>query len=218
MTTKMLKSKALLVFGPLLTAALMFAVGCSKKLKPENSCNFVQNEDRQRVSWSQAPIRLMIHESVKPEYYQAVKTAVLFWNSGYKKKLFEIEAFGVTSPTKAGRDGVSMIFWRSKWDSSSAREHARTTIFWVGKNIVEADMEINDEHYDFFTGETPDFTKVHLESLLIHELGHVLGLAHNGETHSEEPDSVMNVQLAKGYLRDTQEQAEKDFESLRCEY
>ena len=118
---------------------------------------------------------------------------------------------GVDSSTAGpAQDGISTIYWMEEWDPNRPLEQARTTIFWEDDRIVEADMRLNKKNFSFYTDEFPRGA-VHLESLVVHELGHVLGLKHN-----EGGGSVMHPILASYTVRD--EIGDPDVDSLRCEY
>lgn len=204
-------------FGKLVLLIMAMALAiqaCSRKLPPQESCNFVQNADRQRVSWARhTPIKLYIHESVPTEAYPALDRAVNEYNVkiGKGKELLKIMARGVSGPLEPKKDGYSMIYWYKSWDSSRKNEQARTTIYWVGSEIFEADMRINAANFSYSLGESLDSTELDLTSLVVHELGHVLGLG-----HVVTPGSVMNFSLDEG--QDRRHLSEGDLASLQCEY
>lgn len=195
-----------------LGAGLMQA--CSRPLPPQESCNFVQNPESQRVSWKQhLPLRLYVHRSVPPEAYAAIERAVAEYNSdlGGGREIFKIEARGVSGDLDPKKDGYSTIYWFDAWDPNKPTEQARTTIYWSGTEIFEADVRINASNFHYNYGTETNFSDVDLDSLLVHELGHALGLAHN-VTHG----SVMNITLDNGQVR--RKLGEVDMASLKCEY
>lgn len=192
--------------------SLSILASCGRKLEPEESCNFVQNGQLQRVSWKgQFPIEMYIHESVPEGYYNAIKGAMAQWEHKLKRPVFKI--MGVAGgPNDGGqKDERSIIYYMNEWDPSQKREQARTTIYWLGDLIVEADLKVNASNFSFFTGDTPQSNKVDMESLIVHELGHVLGLQHNDSV-----PSVMATTLASETLRRTPKAA--DVDSVQCEY
>jgi predicted Zn-dependent protease len=219
-----MKSKSF-VMTLLAAVALGFGiVACGKKVEPEAPCNFVQNSQGQRVSWgSQRPIPIYIHESVPIQYHAAIVRAIANWERSVGEPLFSV--IGVKSgdvPTK--RDDTNVIYWMPSWQEEKANEQARTTIYWVGDEIQEADIYVNHKNFEFFAGETSrclsstdtsacsiPSRQVDFESLLIHEFGHVLGLQHN--------DALPSVMAT--YLRPEQTRRKieaEDIGSLRCEY
>jgi len=196
-------------------AGIILIQACGRELPTEAGCNFVQNSSLQRVSWDQnLPVQLYLDASVPADYAVGIKTAVDQWNViGQKirgRNFFNLrnESRGSATPTQ---DNVSKVYVLNTWEENKPTEQARTTIYWSGSRIYEADIRINRKNFDFYMGETPDFTKVHLESLMVHELGHVLGLA-----HTSIEDSVMQVSLANGKART--ELASDDLASIQCEY
>lgn len=186
--------------------------GCGHKLPPEDSCHFVQNSQLQRVSWKGSfPIDIYVHESFPQEDYQDLLAAMGQWDYTLGRTAFKFA--GVVSGDNNGgsQDGRSVIYMLSNWESDKPREQGRTTIYWTGDEITEADIRINAHDFTYFTGSTPVSGKVHLESLLVHELGHVLGLQHN----DGEP-SVMATTLANAQFR--MKPLTADQSSIHCEY
>jgi len=73
-------------------------------------------------------------------------------------------------------------------------EQARTTIYWKGSSIDEADVRVNAHDFHYSIDDITPQDKVDFESLIIHEMGHVLGLQHIEKGHR----SVMEALLASG--------------------
>jgi hypothetical protein len=201
-------------------AGIIFIQACGRDLPAEKasctegSVSFVQNTNMQRVAWNHSePIPLYLDASVPQEYVAAIQAAIQNWN-GVGQSLRGINFFelhfeqkGSATPTQ---DNYSKIYLLNTWESSRPSEQARTTIYWSGSRIYEADIRINEKNFDFNTGDIMESHKVHLESLIVHELGHVLGLAHTDSTNS-----VMQVSLADGMERTN---LASDAAALHCEY
>lgn len=198
----------------LFSAAFMLALqACSRPLAPQESCNFVQNPEMQRVSWNRhVPVKMFLHKSVPPKYYNAIDRAIdeLNLKVGNGKELIKIVSRGADGAMNPQKDGTSMIYWFKTWDGSRT-EQARTTIYWQGAEIFEADIRVNAADFQYNDEEDTNFTNVDLESLLLHEFGHVLGLAHNVTS-----GSVMNLTLNEG--QDRRDLGPMDVASLKCEY
>lgn len=206
--------KRWLAYISIVGLTVSIAVSCTRKINPEESCGFVQNSELQRVSWGrETPIRLYVHQSVPSQYYSAITRAINQWNEQAHKELLKIEAWGVTGHNNPVRDGYSIIYWMNTWDADKPNEQARTTIYWTGNQIYEADMRLNAKNFQFYGLEatTPTIVGVDLESLVVHELGHVLGLGHVATI-----GSVMVPSLANGV--DRREPGATDIQSLKCEY
>jgi hypothetical protein len=219
------------------------------------SCSFVQNVDLQRVSWQKnLPVKLYVHHSVPPQFYGAIERAIQVWNRRLGVEALRIQGWGISNYDQPQHDGMSVIYWLHDWDADKPTEQARTTIYWTGNQIYEADMRINAKNFQFYPGDevSPFYSRVPLvpsnhqplpsaplentaassviasmrplslpppvpfsgvdfESLVLHELGHVLGLAHTATI-----GSVMVPSLASGLVRRTP--SETDIQALKCEY
>lgn len=204
----------------LATCVLAIGIGlqaCGMKPAAQDSCNFVQNSDQQRVSWgSQTPVVLYIDQSVPATYYDSIKRAAQAWNNGVGREVVKIGGLTSNRPSSSP-DGINLIYFQRNWDGERS-EQARTTIYWAGDRIYEADIKVNDRDFDFFGADTPTAGKLDMESLMIHEIGHVLGLR-----HMETAGSVMQPTLSgattfnmnAGFRRKL---TTEDQNSIRCEY
>lgn len=191
-----------------------FTQACSRPQAPEASCNFVQNPEQQRVSWKKrTPVKLYLHSSVPAEAYAVIERSIAEYNLklGGGTEVFKIMARGASGDLNPRKDGYSMIYWFDTWDPNRTTEQARTTIYWSGTEIFEADIRVNAADFSYYFGENSNFSEVDLQSLMVHELGHALGLAHN-VNHG----SVMNFTLDHG--QDRRKLDDVDLASLKCEY
>ena len=216
--------KARLLISGLVILILLLTQACTRSLDPEEPCNFVQSSQMQRVSWKQdLPVKLMVHSSVPQEAWSSIEKAIKHWNAelaaqGIQGPAFVVDLWGVGGAVAPDQDFNNMIYWMSDWEQNLANQQARTTIYWTGSRIYEADIRINDRNHDFYferdleaQDQSEYDVKVHFESLMVHELGHVLGLAHNSQE-----GSVMQTELASGVER--QSLGKVDADSVSCEY
>ena len=199
---------------------IILAVGlqaCGMRPAPQESCNFVQNGDQQRVSWgAQTPVIIYIDGSVPTVHFDAIKAAAEIWNAGVGREVIKIGGWTSRASSQVP-DGVNLISFESNWDGNRT-EQARTTIFWAGRQVYEADVRINEHDFQFFSGDTGEVGKVDMESLMIHEFGHVLGLKHDLV-----PQSVMLPTLSSALPGNMQAAFRRtliaeDRNSIRCEY
>lgn len=192
----------------LLSSALLGLNACGNA-RPEEGCNFVQNSSAQRVSWADnTPITLYVDRSFPPEFFGAIEQAIEQWNSARGRGLLKIGGWINTSSGPA-RDGANVIYWMGSWEADRPFEHARTTVYWAGDRIYEADIRVNARNFRYSMGAAGG--TVDIVSLLVHEVGHVLGL-----THSEFRGSVMATSLANATERRIP--SLDDVNSLKCEY
>jgi hypothetical protein len=202
-----------LLVGLLLAVCVVIGLqscGFGKKPKAQSSCNFIQNSDHQRVSWGAGvPIIMYIDESVPKQYFSAITVAAQVWNKVVGHEVLKIGGV-VNSGGIPRHDGTNVIYYLSTWELDRAEEQARTTVFWSGSRIFEADIRINALDHSFYA-DAPAGSQVDMQSLMVHEFGHVLGLV-----HAEAPKSVMARTLAPATLR--REVAGYDLNSIRCEY
>ncbi len=179
----------------------------------EKSCGFVQNSAGARVSWkSQVPVKFSIDQSVPAEFRPAIFAAAEDWNRAAGRTFLVVSQEIVTSPQWAV-DGKNIIYWVQKEGVfSSVSQQAKSLLRWTGTNLSDVDVLINAANWNFYLTTPVHGNDLHLESLLVHELGHALGLA-----HQESTKSVMYMSLGGSVIRDTPTQA-PDLEDIGCEY
>ena len=198
---------------PLLGMSLSACQRKEEAPEEQTECGFVQNVYGQRISWkSNVPVQIYLHESFPDHMRPALEAAVKVWENRAGRALFALNYSQIlTGPMIPRQDGRNILYWMDTWENEKASEQARTSVYWVSNEIQEADIRLNDKYFDFYL-ETPAGNRdVHLESLLIHELGHVLGLK-----HKDSGDSVMATYLSSLTMRN--DIPEKDIDDLKCEY
>lgn len=206
----------------------LVVVSCAKR--PQVAHNFLLNKQQQRISWKfNKPVDMFIHKSfynidpddpsVGEEYIKLVYKAASIWERRVGIRLFNIREsknHKVQETDEVQADGDSVIYWMKSWDTNRKREQARTSTRWIGAEIIEADVSINNLHHALYDSGCLDNdnvvdklcaseigqegntkSKVHFVSLMIHELGHVLG-----QSHAEETVSVMQPVLRSIEIRD----------------
>src|SRR5688572_9215530 len=144
-----LKAARLQGFALLLSFYLVL-VGCGPQNRNEADCGFVQNVYGQRISWKDtAPVGLSLHESFPPDMLPGLQRAMDTWAVLLGRPAFKIVQTGYQSTTPR-QDGVNVVYWLRTWETEKATEQARTSIYWVGDQIREADIRINDKNFNFF--------------------------------------------------------------------
>lgn len=189
-----------------------FLAAFSPQYSSQEACGFVQNVYGERISWKgKLPIQLSVHESVPAEYYPAIEETIRSWESATGKKLFEVVSWGSRGPAQPRQDGANTIYWLETWEENKTQEQARTSVYWVGDQIREADIRLNAKDFSFYVDRVTTGRDVHMSSLMIHEFGHVLGLK-----HQDQGLSVMGTYLSSNTVRSSI--SESDMASVRCEY
>ncbi len=216
----MIKARSLIL---LLLMSLIFFSSCTPK--PQNDCGFVQNIYGQRISWkAKLPVKLTIQASVPVELKTAVYRAAATWETQVGRKVFEISEDSSQLSASPSRDQKNGIYFLKDWESDRTSEQGRTSVYWAGDEIQEADIRINSADFSYYDQNPQALTGSYrlksqgrtamdgysLEALLLHEMGHFLGLKHR------EGASVMATHLAAFTNRVQLQSVDKD--SVSCEY
>lgn len=202
------------ILPSLIAIVIVLVQACAPKPKAQESCNFVQNVYGERISWKGSlPVVLQVHQSYPQEYMPALYDAIQIWENAVGRRLFDVAVTRAVDSMSPRQDRVSMIYWMKNWEPDKPSEQGRTSIYWVGNSIQEADLRINAKNFTFYVSGNNNLQSgdVELVSLLVHELGHVLGLRHNDEN-----PSVMATYLSAHTSRKLL--ADQDVKSLKCEY
>ena len=218
----MIKLRRTFYFG-LLLATVGFLSSCAPK--DQNDCGFVQNIYGQRISWkTKSAVKIVIHSSVPAELRPAIVRAAETWDKQVGYKIFEISEESTLLSNSPARDHKNGIYFLSEWESDRSSEQGRSSVYWAGDQIQEADIRINAFDFSYYDqnpqqligsynlkklGRSPS-DGYSFEALLLHELGHLLGLKHRDGT------TVMATHLA-AFTNRTQ-LAAIDQQSISCEY
>lgn len=197
-------------YGLLTLAALgsiLFIQACAPK--SQEDCGFVQNVYGQRISWKgQLPVTLKLDSSVPDEHIPAILNAAKTWNQAAGKTIIVVDTNKESVPL--GNDRKNVLYFSPSWEAGQNSQQAKTSVRWVGDQIQEADIRVNAKVYTFYDDPTKP-NGVNLEALVLHEMGHVLGLK-----HKDEVPSVMATYLPSNTNRT--QLSSSDESSLMCEY
>lgn len=162
----------------------------------------------------QLPIPYRLGARVTPELKEQFDLAVASWEAAVGKTLFVYEGrheehdgdsfVGLRQPLS---DDVNGHYITHSWSNTDKAQQVIATTIWNNARdrdvILSGDIRYNGEHFvlgdatDEAVTADGDREVVDMESLALHELGHLLGLGHV----SDEVDrySVMNPQLFIGH-------------------
>jgi len=209
----------------ILSLLILLVFGCAKEPPAQESCNFVQNQFGRRVSWARLPIQFYADSSVTDRQFHVIRESMQVWNDHFDRPVFEMIGRAPQLPTprlnpdgKVLPDGFNGLYIASEGDfenSTFRDEQARASISFRGDFIYECDILVDGSEKFFYENEDGPMAqgRIHFKSLIIHELGHCLGL-----DHIEEVNSVMAPILPPGFHPSRVELSETDFESLACQY
>lgn len=176
-------------------------------------CNFVQNSQGIRVSWkSSTPVHFFISPDVPTQYDATITKAATIWNDYLNRNLIGVSRDN-TLKNPPGNDRHNIIYWMKDWPLDKNMEQARTSIRWDISKLRDADIKINALNFDFYAdgdSEQKNPAKISLLSLMLHEMGHAVGLRHIAED-----SSIMQVYLPSNTDRTP---TKIDIDSLDCEY
>lgn len=207
--------------GTSLVLIFMTLQACAPK--SQEDCGFVQNVYGERISWkSDVPVTMHLHADVPDSMVQAILSAAETWDRTVGRKIFNIVTYPrVTGPVNPHQDGKNIIYFMKTWEANRTSEQGRTSVYWIGDLIKEADIRLNAADFGYYwrsqtlsaaaKSDRANLPPVNVEALVLHEMGHVLGLK-----HKDNGGSVMATYLASG--DDRVSLANTDETALRCEY
>ncbi len=149
------------------------------------------------LSWgSISPITLNLDPNLPDYFFQAFNEAIKVWHQKLGRTVFEIK-IGLGS-----KNNVKLLSLQ-EWIKTGGiiEQQARTLYQYQGNQLVSTDILFN-AYFSYSLDARRD--AVHLPTLVIHELGHVLGLSHseaglmqpilpNGTTRVPEVNEITKV-------------------------
>ena len=165
--------------------------------------------------WNLSQFPLIINVPFElAEFGDQIQAAGDKWSAalGFEAFVFDygIPNYQYSSVREPLEDSFFGIFGQELWELTDSKgndlEHsvlAITTIASLDGTIVHADIVFNFDFHSFGDVNNPErgfeLITVDFESVMIHELGHYLGLGH--VSVAEDPDSVMKASLNRGEER-----------------
>lgn len=181
--------------------------------------------------WKQLPIQYRFGSQLNEEQRKHLSAAMHIWEAAVGKTLFKV--VGIHSGTTGDRftdlyssldDNVNGHYLDDDWEKTKKPVHVLATTIWhttESPNVIAtADIRFNNAHYiigDSLVNYATDSKEVvDMQSLALHELGHLLGLAHV----SEDVDglSIMNPTLYIGEGLTSRQLSRGDIERIQTIY
>lgn len=143
------------------------------------------NDARGKLRWTQMPIRMnlgyaSVPDNLRNNILEAIRQSLIAWNTVPNTNV-EFEFAGCHTESLDRNDGINtIVFLSSQWPSS-ATAVAITKAFHVVEpnnlegSLLDTDILVNAQNFKFGYGEASVYD---VQSVLTHELGHVLGLGH----------------------------------------
>lgn len=163
------------------------------------------------LGWATLPIPYKFSKSLEEDQKVGLLKAMKTWERAVGKQLFE---FHGEDPQKGDHfkdlyssldDSTNGHYQDNNWDKTGKSDLVLATTIWETVSgepyqVSTADIRFNAQYYvigDSYTAVS-DGTRevVDMESLALHELGHLLGLSHISE--EDDPLSIMNPSLYIG--------------------
>ena len=131
------------------------------------------------------------------DFLTAIRRAANTWTYAAEADITFTYA-GSTTSTKVGFNGANEIVFVNDGlvdGAGNNRPLATALVFYMKSTIVETDIKINDA-YTWYTAGSLSTAEFDLQSVVLHELGHWLGLGHD-----EDDQAVMYAQMATGIVK-----------------
>lgn len=143
-------------------------------------------DHRIELKWNRSPVRYYVNDRDTPVAASDLRTAVdhafATWSSAPHAALASENA-GYTSATPSEEDGLSTLGFQSRPDLDRVLGTTMLMVDDLTGEIVEADVIFNSA-FPWSIASGGETGRYDLESIALHEIGHLLGLGHSalGET------------------------------------
>lgn len=178
----------------------------------------------------QEQIAIKLHDDASDEVEDGLTAAIGVWNEAVGRDMITYR--GRTSAARADSlyssldDNETVVYAEPNWQATTGKsEDILGTAIWENlpedaNTIYKGDIILNAETYHFDDAQNSALAKVDnladAESVLIHEIGHLLGLNHvSSET---DPYSIMAAYATIGFRQSHRQLSAGDLERIRKVY
>ena len=170
--------------------------------------------------WNGKKVTIKLSSSAPQSLVYPIVAAVKSWNDAAER---EIITYGGISPLKRSGgqyssldDNQTVVYSENNWGSVDGDSSTMAKTIWANngankKVIVASDIIMNTRDYEFVDAgvvfDSKEKQYVDAEMVLLHEIGHLLGLGHNNDE-----DSIMypSAPVGLGYYQRSLSQDDRD--------
>jgi predicted Zn-dependent protease len=135
------------------------------------------------ANWESYPIKVKIDNSISLDRKNATLYSMSLWNNAINENVF----------TEVSSQEDIYITEVSNWQLDQLQE-AHALLWWQNGLFTNGLIEVNIKNYLYDTGDIVARNKLSYESLILHELGHIIGMYHVDDT-------IMDPYLSTGKIR-----------------
>ena len=210
-----------IIFGVIIIFWLYTQINLTSNANPQPLANkqcsgFMTNYKNHAISIPESKLPLVFYpnNNIPKDWYDDIEIAMEYINVVAKRDIFLFNRDNVLNyDENTNMDKIPENIMYLSFKPYSESEEATTRIFWIDTNINKVHTKFNIHAFDFTTSTAGIHkNKVHLKSLVLHELLHSLGLTHI----KTDKHSVMYPYLPLGEERTLLTKQEKD--AIVCMY
>lgn len=183
------------------------------------------------AGWQKLPIPFRFDPTLREDQKIELMSAMKRWEWATGKTIFSFDGDhkGVTGDSfkdlySSLADGINGNYLDTNWEKTAKPDYVLATTIWTNgsdaSSVVKADLRFNNEYYvigDSFEVKAEGKKEVvDMQSLALHELGHLLGLGHVDE--DVDSLSIMNPTLFIGEGLTTRKLSKSDIERIQQIY